>query len=225
MFIGSWKKSISSTLINFFKKNIFKLIIIISIFLFYLSNSIIFTKESLSNQNNFNQIQTQIEEENISTKEDLTKETKENENSSYESSQFLEDEIVQKGKNTDEKWKLNIPKIGLEAQIAEGTTKDILDEYIGHFEETSKINGNIGLAAHNRGYKVNYFKNLKNLKEGDEIIYCYSNIERKYLVKTHEIIKDTDWSFLEDTEENVITLITCVENEPEYRRCIQAIEE
>ena len=26
------------------------------------------------------------------------------------------------------------------------------------------------------------------------------------------------------TEENRITLITCVENEPEYRRCIQGIE-
>ena len=31
--------------------------------------------------------------------------------------------------------------------------------------------------------------------------------------------------FLEKTEENTITLITCVENEPEYRRCVQAIEE
>ena len=26
------------------------------------------------------------------------------------------------------------------------------------------------------------------------------------------------------SEENIITLITCVENEPEYRRCIQGIE-
>ena len=29
---------------------------------------------------------------------------------------------------------------------------------------------------------------------------------------------------LKNTDENKITLITCLENEPEYRRCIQAIE-
>lgn len=224
--ISNVKKKLCNMLILFLKKNIFKLIIIISIFLFYLTNSNNLTKDSLSNSNNFNQIQTQIEEEKDLTKEDiLNQNTKEKADISNESSQFLEGEIIQNSEETKENWRLYIPKIGLEAEIAEGTTKDILDEYIGHFEDTSKKNGNIGLAAHNRGYKVNYFKNLKELKEGDEIYYCYCDLERKYTVKTHEIIKETDWSFLEDTKENVITLITCVEDEPEYRRCIQAIEE
>ncbi len=122
------------------------------------------------------------------------------------------------------KWKLIIPKISLEAEISEGTSKEVMDKYIGHFEETSKKNGNIGLAAHNRGYAVNYFSQIKLLKTGDEIIYKYYNFEKKYLVIENKIIKDTDWSYLQQTEENRITLITCVENEPEYRRCIQAIE-
>ena len=100
-----------------------------------------------------------------------------------------------------------------------------MDDYIGHFEETSKSLGNIGLAAHNRGYKNNYFENLKKLKQGDKIIYNYKDFSKVYIVEKHEIIKDTDWSMLENTEENTITLITCVENEPEYRRCIQGIEE
>ena len=121
-------------------------------------------------------------------------------------------------------WSIEIPKINLKAQIAEGTSKEIMDEYVGHFEETKNDKGNIGLAAHNRGYKVNYFQNLKKLKEGDEIIYKYKNIQRTYIVKTLKIIKDTDWSYLENTNENKITLITCVENEPEYRRCVQGIE-
>ena len=38
------------------------------------------------------------------------------------------------------------------------------------------------------------------------------------------IIKDTDWSKLENTQDNRITLITCVENVPDSRRCIQGIE-
>ena len=29
---------------------------------------------------------------------------------------------------------------------------------------------------------------------------------------------------MERTEENTITLITCIENEPEYRRCVKGIE-
>ena len=125
-------------------------------------------------------------------------------------------------KNID--WKISIPVISLEAEISEGTRKEVMDKYVGHFEETATKNGNIGLAAHNRGYPVNYFANIKKLKEGDEIIYKYYNFQRTYQVFQNKIIKDTDWEPLKNTEKNQITLITCVENEPEYRRCIQAVE-
>ncbi|MBR0491074.1 MAG: class D sortase [Clostridia bacterium] len=127
-------------------------------------------------------------------------------------------------KNSDLIWQLEIPAINLKALIAEGTSKETMDEYVGHFEETVKKNGNIGLAAHNRGYKVNYFHDLKKLKEGDEIIYKYKEFEKRYVVKTLKIISDEDWSWLENTEDNRITLITCVENEPSYRRLVQGIE-
>ena len=96
--------------------------------------------------------------------------------------------------------------------------------YIGHFEESKKWAGNVCLAAHNRGYENNYFAEVKTLKEGDKIIYYYDNLKREYIVKSNYIIQDTDMTCLEDTEDNTITLITCVENEPNYRRCIKAIE-
>ena len=121
-------------------------------------------------------------------------------------------------------WCLDIPKINLKANISEGTTKEVMENYIGHFEETTKENGNVGLAAHNRGYKNNYFQRIKELQEGDSIFYTYKGETKEYLVTKHVIIKDTDWSYLQDTEKNTITLITCVENEPEYRRCIQGEE-
>ena len=140
----------------------------------------------------------------------------------------LENNIVEKVvsnqvDNTNE-WSLEIPIISLKANISEGTTKEVMDTYIGHFEESPRDSGNICLAAHNRGYENNYFANLKKLKKGDEIIYRYKNVEKRYIVQKHEIIKDTDWTNLENTEENMLTLITCVENEPEFRRCIQAEE-
>lgn len=121
-------------------------------------------------------------------------------------------------------WYIEIPSINLKAEIAEGTTKEVMDKFVGHFEETQKTNGNVGLAAHNRGYEKNYFADLRKLKNGDKIIYRYQNFIKKYAVTKHFIIKDTDWTILENTEENRITLITCVENQKEYRRCIQAEE-
>lgn len=121
-------------------------------------------------------------------------------------------------------WYIEIDKISLKAPIQEGTTQKIMEDFVGHFEETPKDLGNVSLAAHNRGYKNNYFGRIKELKEGDEIKYKYKNIEKIYEITKHEIIKDTDWTYLENTEDNRITLITCVENEPKYRRCIQGIE-
>lgn len=124
----------------------------------------------------------------------------------------------------DEEWFLEIPCINLKADIKEGTTKEVMDDYIGHFEDTQKEDGNIGLAAHNRGYKNNYFENIKYLKEGDRINYHYNGYSKEYTVEKQMIIKDTDWTNLKNTNENKITLITCVENQKEYRRCIQAKE-
>ena len=137
--------------------------------------------------------------------------------------------LTEEEKNRNERiekaqWKITIPKISLKAEISEGTSKEIMDKFVGHFEETTKTSGNVGLAAHNRGYNVNYFANLKKLKEGDKIIYKCYGFERTYVVTKNLIITDEDWSYLEETEKNTITLITCVENEPMYRRCIQGEE-
>lgn len=131
--------------------------------------------------------------------------------------------IDTKGKEQLE-WKLEIPKIELIADIAEGTNEEILDTYIGHFEETQKKNGNIGLAAHNRGYKVNFFNRLKELEVGDVILYTFEEETRIYKVTDIGIIEDTNWEVLKNTDYNKLTLITCVENKPSLRRCVQAIE-
>ena len=132
--------------------------------------------------------------------------------------------INSESKIQENSWKIEIPKIELKAEIAEGTSKEILNKYVGHFENTQTEIGNIGLAAHNRGYEVNYFEKLKLLQEGDEIIYQFGQNQKIYEVEKNIIIKDTDWERLENTEDNQLTLITCVENEPEYRRCVQALE-
>ena len=71
---------------------------------------------------------------------------------------------------------------------------------------------------------MNYFGELKQLKGGEEIIYTYKEFTKTYVVIKNIKISDEDWSNLENSNQNKITLITCIESEPEYRRCVQAIE-
>jgi len=59
---------------------------------------------------------------------------------------------------------------------------------------------------------------------GDKIIYKYNGQTRTYIVDTIEVIEDSDWTYLEQTKDNRITLITCVEDQPSLRRAIQGVE-
>ncbi len=121
---------------------------------------------------------------------------------------------------------LSIPTLKLyNIKIKDGIDENTLNEYIGHFPNTSNWSGNIGLAAHNRGYKNNYFSNIKYLENGDEIIYNLNNNIKKYIVEKKIEIDSYDWSYLQNTEDNRITLITCVENKENKRLVIQGIEE
>ena len=129
---------------------------------------------------------------------------------------------VQAIKNS--KWRVEIPKIGINAPIKSGTTQDVLATAVGHFPETNKWNGNVALAGHNRGYNCNFFQNIKKLKVGDSIFYHTEKGVREYKVVVNKIIYQTDWTYIQDTKDNRITLITCVENMFEYRRCVQAVE-
>lgn len=135
---------------------------------------------------------------------------------------FVNLQAIQKYYEMQDVWKIEIPKISLNADISEGTTKEVMDINVGHFTSTNKWKGNIGLAAHNRGYKVNYFKDIKKLEIGDKIIYKYKIGKKHYEIYSIKIISDEDWSYLNDTGENTLTLITCLENRPNLRRCIQA---
>lgn len=53
-------------------------------------------------------------------------------------------------KDAEKIWQIEIPKIDLIAPIAEGTTQEVMNKYVGHFENTDIFEGNVGLAAHNR---------------------------------------------------------------------------
>lgn len=120
--------------------------------------------------------------------------------------------------------RLIIKKIDLNGEIKEGSSQEILKDYIGHIEETAKYNGNVGLAAHNRGNSPSYFARINELEIGDEIIYQNKYGERRYKVNQKKDILETDWSTLENSSENKLTLITCIKNRVNQRLCVQAVE-
>lgn len=119
---------------------------------------------------------------------------------------------------------LSIEKIGLNATVKEGTTDEILLNYIGHIEETSTYDGNVGLAGHNRGCENSYFARINELKKGDIINYKTKFYDRTYVVDNIQVIYETDWSLLQSTEENKLTLITCIAGKKQQRLCVQASE-
>lgn len=135
---------------------------------------------------------------------------------SYQKEEPIEDETVL--------GILEIDKINLKATVKEGSTAEVLKEYIGHITETAKYDGNIGLAAHNRLNKYSYFARLNELKEDDIIKYKTKFYSRKYKIIKKDVIYDTDWSHLKNTNDNRITMITCIKNKPNQRLCVQAVE-
>ena len=136
----------------------------------------------------------------------------------------IKDNVKKENNEEIEEWRIVIPKINISAEIKEGTSGEVINNYVGHFTETPKNNGNIGLVAASAGYKENYFEKLSDLIEGDVIIYIKGNSKKEYKVTTNIVIKQIDWSYLSQTEDNRLTLITGILEEPDNRRCVQAVE-
>ena len=67
------------------------------------------------------------------------------------------EKVLKENKKSIENWEVEIPVIGLVAPISEGTTQEVMREYVGHFENTRLWKGNIGLAAHNRRFSNKLF--------------------------------------------------------------------
>ena len=118
---------------------------------------------------------------------------------------------------------LRIPEIDLKVTAYDGDTYEAMKKGVGHIASTSAWDGNIGLVGHNRGSN-DYFRKLKNLELGDEITYKTKLGTREYEVTFIGRISETDWSRLQYTDDNRITLITCVEDIPDKRLCVQAVE-
>lgn len=119
--------------------------------------------------------------------------------------------------------KIEIPTLGLSVRIYQGTDSKTLAKGIGHFEDTSIWEGNVCLAAHNRGTN-SYFGQIHTLNIGDKITLTTKLGTRTYQVTDVSKVSETDRSGLADSGENMLTLYTCVRNQRDQRWCVTAVE-
>ena len=136
-------------------------------------------------------------------------------------------EEIQTTTNNDLLGTITIEKIDLiDAPTQEGTDLKTLENYIGHFTETPLLTGNIAFCSHNRGWENgSYFSRLHELEEGDIIIYKNITGTHTYTVNSVKEIDETDFSILENTQDDRLTLLTCIADKREKRLCVTAILE
>ena len=116
---------------------------------------------------------------------------------------------------------LKVPTLDLSVKVYQGTDADALRKGAGHFASTSIWDGNVAIAGHNRGVN-NHFGRIHLLDYGDTIKLTTKLGTRTYEVYSVSKISVDDMSVLNDSSENIITLVTCVCDQPAYRWCVQA---
>lgn len=118
---------------------------------------------------------------------------------------------------------LSIPSIGLNVKVYQGTDSAALRKGAGHFSETSVWDGNVCLAGHNRGV-ANHFGKIHTLKTGNIITYTTKLGTRSYTVRSVSKVLYTDTSGTSASDENCLTLYTCVMDQPSYRWMVRAAQ-
>lgn len=118
---------------------------------------------------------------------------------------------------------LKIPSLNINMKVWEGETRASMAKGLGHYSSTSGWDGNIGVCGHNRGAKYN-IGSIRNLEIGDTITYSTVYGTRTYAVILVRTISDSDWSYLQATADNRITITTCLADRPSKRVCVQAVE-
>ena len=120
---------------------------------------------------------------------------------------------------------LTINSIGVSAPVYETDDEmEAMRKGIAHYKTTSAWTGNIGLCAHNGNASYCWFHDLHKVEKGDVVTYQTALGTRTYEVTEIKEIDETDWSMLGRTEDNRITMTTCIDGKPSKRLVVQAVE-
>jgi len=105
---------------------------------------------------------------------------------------------------------IQIPRIGLNQVVVEGTGEDDLSKGPGHYTGTPLPGeeGNVGIAGHRTTWGRPFY-NLDQLVAGDKVILATDRGTFVYRVTTSLIVQPSDVSVLKPTPTPTLTLTTC----------------
>lgn len=102
---------------------------------------------------------------------------------------------------------LVISDLNIEVPIYNGTEEHILDRGAGRIKGMAKMNenGNLGISAH----RDSFFRGLKDIELGDEVLVQSAFGMEKYAVTDINIVPKADVSVLAPVDQKTLTLVTC----------------
>ena len=99
---------------------------------------------------------------------------------------------------------------------------------MGHITGTGLSKGNISLAGHTNtaNYKngIFYFDRINELDVADMVDYRINNQDYIFKVENKKVVSENDLSVLGESEENKLTLITCIEGQRRNRLIVICTE-
>jgi sortase A len=103
--------------------------------------------------------------------------------------------------------RIDISSIGLVAMISEGDSGRTLRRAVGHIRGTALPGqqGNVVIAGH----RDTFFRPLRNIHKGDEITLTTLYGLFNYRVDFTEVVEPQDTRVLDDSDDAVLTLVTC----------------
>jgi sortase A len=106
---------------------------------------------------------------------------------------------------------LEIPKMNLKVIVAEGTEDEIIKYAVGHFKDTAMPGdmGNFALAGHRNYDTGEFFLRLNKLEINDDIIVSTHNETFTYKVTESFTVAPEDTYVIGESQDAIITLVTC----------------
>jgi sortase A len=103
--------------------------------------------------------------------------------------------------------RIEINTIGLTAMILEGTDARTLRRAVGHIPGTPLPGeqGNVVITGH----RDTFFRPLHNIRKDDQITLTTLNRSYQYRVDSTEVVEPEDTEVLADSDDSVLTLVTC----------------
>lgn len=103
--------------------------------------------------------------------------------------------------------RIEIPRLKITSIVRQGVDDKTLSRAVGHVPYTALPGqpGNVGLAAH----RDTYFRNLRDVREGDTIRVVTTDGAWEYVVDSLQIVTPKNVEVLDPTPHPALTLVTC----------------